>query len=66
VCEFGGSYFRFYLLSLIEDYGGGLFFFEWRLLFSNECRQRDATQERERRRRRRLFSILLIINHGKV
>jgi hypothetical protein len=25
VCEFGGFYFRFYLLSIIEEYGGGLF-----------------------------------------
>jgi hypothetical protein len=23
--EFGGSYFRFYLLSIIEEYGGGIF-----------------------------------------
>jgi hypothetical protein len=26
VCEFGGFYFRFYLVSIIEEYGGGLFF----------------------------------------
>ncbi len=25
MCEFGGFYFLFYLLSIIEEYGGGLF-----------------------------------------
>jgi hypothetical protein len=34
--------------TIIEDYGGGLFSLNGDLLFSYECGQRDATQERER------------------
>jgi hypothetical protein len=57
VCEFGGFYFRFYLLSLIEEYGDGLFYFNGDLSIvglSFHCfyvSVEDATREYSRQRR---------------
>jgi hypothetical protein len=51
VCEFGGFYFRFYLLSIIEEYRDSLFPFNGDLsigavvvcnVMDSECGRRDT------------------------
>ncbi len=52
MCEFGGFPFRLYSLSIIEEYEGGLFYFNGDLsigvviicnVVENECGRHDAT-----------------------
>jgi hypothetical protein len=77
VCEFEGFLFQLYSLSLIEEYGDGLFCLNGDLSIVG-CRcfimsvdesthnDDDSNRIKGKQMPMLLFSILLIINHGKV